>query len=960
MSKHADYRIFDEQLDRLIAPFEERLAVHLSRLTSLESSERHAIEAAARKSFFVRLSKRLNRIFILELNAARVEGRLNGATPHERWQDFFDTAKTQAFWDYCFAEYIDLRSRIERLLQNQCDAIVEMATRWCADRAKVAAMLQRATVKLMAVSLGQGDTHGGGRTVNILETDAGKIVYKPRSLAVDTALRDLLSWLAAQLDGPLHIRVPEVIDRGEYGWAQFIRHEYAADDDECRQFYCGIGQLLALMRLLGGTDLHAENLIAHRNTPVLVDCETLFTPNVPPVPSGYGEAYDHCLELTRGGVLAIGLLPDRGQALGWRGVDMSGVGGLSGQQPKTRIPAIVDAGLDTARVEMVTAELPRTANHPSEEPAITRYWSDIVAQFKKLSATLRSLDQAGVLQPSLDRFHDRQIRVVVRPTEAYAEIERMLWHPAALAHPAEARQKAEALFAEMAGNISYAPSDPVIIADEVEELRHGDIPAFTTRSDYGALTGPNNTEWLPRQNLVTLALDDWRKADLEAEASFVRATVVSAYVSDGHMHDGASIWIPSRATDDLDSRRRQHAANIMTQIVANGHTGEDGTVAWIAPMLTPAGWSVSPLGPDLYAGLSGVILLTAAYLREVRAGRADPVAGLENSMDRLEKSLTLIEHRQLLEMDSARHIRPPPVGGYAGVASQIWTLLTLADIDASTRSSRIDRALRLVPLIEWGARTEESNDLLHGLAGAIHPLIELAGASGNDHPLALARALADRLIENSVASRGRVSWPVPYAEGGLGGFSHGTTGIGWAMHKLYEATRDQTYHDLAAGAFRFEDDLYDPEQRNWLDLRQIDGVTDSVAWCHGAVGIGLARLDIEPSLDSEQGRRMVQIALDAVFDRGLGWNHCICHGDFGAWDLIGNAQVQKATKLPMSAEAFCASLLTSLDVHGPMCGVVRDAFLPGLFTGHGGVAYQLLRMHPDCNLPSALMLGRGR
>ncbi len=916
--------------------------------------------AAAEEAFLFRLSRRLNRVLILELNAARVEGRLDGATSRERWLDFFDTSKTHEFWDYCFTEYADLRSRIERLLRNQCDTILEMATRWCADRARVAAMLQRDTVELTAVSLGEGDTHRGGRTVSILETDAGKIVYKPRSLAIDIALREFVQWLAAQLDGPLHIKIPEVMDRGEYGWAQFVGHEYAADDDECRQFYRGIGQLLALMRLLGGTDLHAENLIAHRNAPVLVDCETLFTPNVAPVPSGYGEAYDHCLELTRGGVLAIGLLPDRGQALGWRGMDMSGVGGLSGQQPKTRIPAIVDAGLDTARVEMVTAELPRTANHPSREPAITRYWSDIVTQFRELSATLRSLDRDGVLQPGLDRFHGRQIRVVVRPTETYAEIERMLWHPAALAHPSEARQKAEALFAEMAENISYAPGDPVIIAAEVEELRHGDIPAFSTRSDYGALTGPDDTEWLPRQNLVALALEDWRKADLEAEANFIRATVVSAYVSDGHMHDGASVWIPSDATDDLDTRRRAHAAQIMTQIVANGHEAEDGTVAWIAPTLTPAGWSVSPLGADLYAGLSGLVLLTAAYSSEVRAGRADPVAGLDNIMDRLEKSLEHIEKRQLLEMESLKHVRPPAVGGYAGVASQIWTLLTLGDIDDRTRANRVQRALKLVPLIEWGARTEESNDLLHGLAGAIHPLVQLAEISGKDHPLTVARALAGQLIEKSLVIRGGISWPVPYAEGGLGGFSHGTTGIGWAMHKLYEATRDQTCRDLAVGAFRFEDDLYDPEQRNWLDMRQIDGVTDSVAWCHGAVGIGLARLDIEPSLDSEHGHRMVQIALDAVFDRGLGWNHCICHGDFGAWDLIGNAHVQKAMNMPMSAEAFCASLLTSLDVHGPTCGVVRDAFLPGLFTGHGGVAYQLLRMHPDCDLPSALMLGRRR
>ncbi len=960
MSKYADYSIFDEQLNRLIAPFQERLAVLLHELADLSDSERCAVLTSANEVFRVRLFRRLSRLLILELNIARIEGRLNGETSSARWQDFFDTAKTQEFWDYCFQAYPDLRSRIETLLQKQCIAIAELATRWCDDRARIAAILQTESLTLTAVSFGQGDTHNGGQTVSIIDTNVGKIVYKPRSLAIDIALTDFLKWLRLQLTEPLHVKVPQVIDMGHYGWAQFVGHEYATDEAECRQFYCGIGQILALMRMLGGTDLHAENLIAHRGIPVLVDCETLFTPNIKPIPSGYGNAYDYCLELTTGGVLAIGLLPDRGQGLGWRGIDMSGVGGLSGQQPKMSIPAIVDAGLDTARVEMTTVELPRSDNHPTKEPMITNYWRDIIDHFKALSGSLQSLDRAGKLQPALLVFRNRLVRVVVRPTETYAEIERMLWHPASLANPAAAQQKAEFLLKEMSENIAYAPSDSAIISAEVEELRLGDIPVFTTQSDYGALTGPNDREWLPKQDLVALALNEWRRADLEAEANFIRAAVVSAYVSDGHIHGGATLWVASENSHALHLRTRAHAARIMAQIIETGHKADDRTIAWIAPVLTPAGWSVSPLGADFYAGLSGLALLAAAYLSEVRADRADPVDGLDDVMARLDTSLEHMEKRQLLEMNGSKHVRPPAIGGYAGAASQIWALLTLSEIDNQAAEERIARAMQLVPLVEWGAKTEQSNDLLYGLAGAIYPLIRLAQTSGEEKPMAVARALADKLAKRAIIMNGAIRWPVPYTKEGLGGFSHGATGIGWAMHKLYEATQDQAYFDLAIGAFKFEDGLYDTERRNWRDLREIDGVTESVAWCHGAVGIGLAHLDIDPSLSTDYSRARVQIALDAIFDRGLGWNHCICHGDFGTWDLIGNTKVRQIMDMPMSAETFCASVLASLDVHGPTCGVTRDAFLPGLFTGHGGIAYQLLRMHPDCTLPSALMMGRNR
>jgi hypothetical protein len=52
-------------------------------------------------------------------------------------------------------------------------------------------------------------------------------------------------------------------------------------------------------------------------------------------------------------------------------------------------------------------------------------------------------------------------------------------------------------------------------------------------------------------------------------------------------------------------------------------------------------------------------------------------------------------------------------------------------------------------------------------------------------------------------------------------------------------------------------------------------------------------------------------------------------------------------------------MIGTLEKHGPVVGFARDALAPGLLAGIGGMAYQLLRMHPECDLPTVLLPGGG-
>src|SRR6202042_1538206 len=111
--------------------------------------------------------------------------------------------------------------------------------------------------------------------------------------------------------------------------------------------------------------------------------------------------------------LRTGLLPGRGDALAWRGVDSSAVGALPGQQPYIDIPVVIGAGTDEARMGYERRQAQPAGNHPSREPALATYWQEVVSGFTEMPARLHELDRVGALDAPLRAFADCPVRVVV-------------------------------------------------------------------------------------------------------------------------------------------------------------------------------------------------------------------------------------------------------------------------------------------------------------------------------------------------------------------------------------------------------------------------------------------------------------------------------------------------------------------------------------------------------------------
>ena len=946
-------RHFDTSLGCLIFPPVDELATQLGFLSGLSARERDSTIEATRSSLYTVLHTKLSRVLVLELNAARVTGRLTGEDSKQRWDQFLELSSRPSFWDGLAIHYPTLRARISAIVRNRCSAALQFAERWRKDRRRLEGICGGDPGDFQEIEFGAGDSHCSGLTVALLRGEGWRMVYKPRPLAIDLVLRSFLAEVAEEYGAPLSIRIPEAVDRRDYGWVKFVTHRYAEGRDEFVSFYRGIGECLAVMRLLGGSDLHAENLIAHGGSPVVVDCETLFAPQIPEVPSGYGKAFDRAGELVGGTVLNVGLLPGRGVGLAWRGVDPSAVGKLPGQQPRQMQPGILGAGSDEAHIGSIPVEQATSRNHPSPQPVLAEYWPEVLRGFDELTATLQRLDAAGSLRSRLQAFEQCRVRVVPRPTEIYAEISRMLWHPSSLHNLEPARQRAFGLLQRMAANVSSAPSDPAVINAEIDELLEGDIPYFFTVARDGRLSGPRGTSWLSPQDLVQAALAHWRTADFALDRNVIQASLVSAYINDGWLAKEVSLWPKQGRGGDLEERRRRQVAQIVRRIMSHGIYGDDRSVAWIAPVLSATGWSVQPLRNDLYNGISGIALLLGAYLRETTACRADPIDGLEDLFGAALHTLHLAETKRQSLLGSGLKIRPLTPGGYIGLGSQVFTYLVLAHWQLDGGDG-LQRACKLAEEIPAAAEADDTNDLLTGTAGAIVPLLILARQTGDKQYVELASRLGDLLDERAKRRDGQAYWTHSQAPEGVGGFAHGVTGIGWALTHLARATGSERHKQLAQEAFAFENALWDEQEQNWLDLRRLEGLKTAAAWCHGSVGIGLARVSLDPTLSQISTQQDLERAAAATWRIGMGWNHCPCHGDLGAWELLHHAIAAGVAPEGLSASSLLDLILTALEEHGPSCGIAGNACVPGLLPGLGGVAYQLLRAHPEADLPSIL------
>lgn len=911
--------------------------LHPDELEILIGANRHALDML--------IQARISRTLVLEFQISRMKGHLDGKNPNERWQEFLTRAGEWPFWEELFEIYPALHKRVEALVNRQTEVTVELGRRLSSDREAIRAFVGDGLLTSIEPAL--GDTHKGGRTVTLLHFGNRPIVYKPRSLDSDMALANLLCALNA--DAETSIRVPRVIQRDGYGWAEFIEHRFCSNKQEIENFYFGIGAWAAVMLLLRGTDMHYQNLIASGPVPFIIDCETLFSPYPNPGET-VSDATSLAVKATRNTVLNSMLLPWRN--LGSQGEtspDISAIGALPSEQPEVLLPVFVDIGSDDVRLDTKRFPALRTPkNHPMPDPEPEAYINDIVAGFRNFSERMAKLDQEGALHSALRRFAGCEMRVVPRATQAYVEFGRFLWHPSSLANEAGASKEVEVILSGRNELESLLASCPHGVRGEVEELIADDVPLFTFKPGEGIVRGHNGISIGSFGDLVEDALSDWRSTDYNLQESIIRSSVHGVRRNGSHT---PANWVPftgkslSNAEEsEIDCSRRRTAAELAKLLLEKAIRGKDRTATWLGVAADRSG--LGAISQDLYGGHSGILVALAAYSYATNKGRADRIDGINELISEA------VNFQQVEASRNTNHQRRHL--GIAGVGGEIWAWLSLS-VFTDDETALVNACRAADELFHMGS--DDQYDVIFGSAGSIVPLINLAEKTKSDKYLDMAVMAAERLHRSAVkTTAGEVYWPTPAWPNGLGGFAHGATGIGWALARLGIALGEVRWERLAARAFRLDERLYEPKSGGWKDARSSVKDFYPLAWCHGAVGIGLAASDLAMRGDSNSGNHLEILtrAVEFLLPRAID-DDSLCHGNMAAWELLKNSE-EFLTEHLKGASEFRSRIIRNLSERGVNLMISDISFTPGLYDGVGGVLYQLLRMDPELSFPSPLLL----
>lgn len=843
---------------------------------------------------------------------------------------------------------------ISTIIRQWIDTSRELILRLDADLPVIRDVLHTGGVAWVnEIEGGFSDPHNDGRSVKILTFAGGaKIVYKPKDLQVDVAWSNLVEHLNLS-QPPIKLMAAKTIARAGYGWTACIEHTGCAAPEEFKTFFRRVGAWLALFHGFAANDMHQENMIAVGSDPVPIDLETILQSSIGDHERSDPEdaAFDAAMEKLANSVMATGLLPVYGRAPDDKIFAMGGVTADWNTKIKIKWENVNTDEMRPSRWKEVAKSNPNLPHVNGRYAKFSDHVDDLISGFADYARFLSKIGQGARL---LDGFSGLPVRKVVRATRFYAMLLQRLRNHKAMDDGATWSAQADFMARLADWDADDDPLWPIQRAERAALLALN-IPHFVSQTDGQDLRDANGsqvrmrfTDGLSRARARFHGLN---RDEIDWQIEVIRINTNSLRSADRTATQAVRRELPAmQVGTQLDSVFRAEAQRIADELTRSA-IRRGSSAAWIGlDWLGDAEvFQLVTLGHDLYNGASGIALFLSAHAAVTKqATSADfAVAGVA----RLRK--------QLKSRNAARMVRSLGLGGATGLGSVIYALTVMSqNLDDDGLRADAHGAAELIT--DELIAADKRLDVIGGSAGAILCLLRLYRDGASEAVLRRAVKCGEHLLsQRRVGEPGRRNWiGQGFGDRPLNGMSHGAAGFAYALASLSAATGRDDFAAAAGECVEFENATFNPQRRNWPDLRVENGNAWPCQWCHGAPGIGLGRAGMArlSQKGSEALKADVQSAIESTQAAWPSPLDTLCCGTLGSIEFLCEAgALLERSDLRNVAKRYMAEVVQQAAAAGDYhwnCG--ERQFNLGLFRGMAGVGYSALRL-VDPSLPNVLI-----
>ena len=802
------------------------------------------------------------------------------------------------------------------------------------------------------------DPHNSGHSVQIVSfEDGSRIVYKPKDLRLDVAWYALVERLN-RAEPPLELKAVRTISRDGYGWTEFIDHAGCADQQGCQRFFRRAGAWLALFHCFAANDMHQENMIAAGDHPVPIDLETILQAPAEEhkAQDPEAQAFDAAMETVANSVMMVGLLPAYGRS---PDNNIFAIGGMTADwNSKTKVKwnNINSDEMRPAKSKEVGKTTPNLPHIDGRYAKFGDYIDDFIAGFEDYAKFLlhqsRDAKQGGLF----DGFTGVPVRKVIRATRFYYMLLQRLKNHRTMDDGVVWSAQTD-FIARLAD--WEKDSDPLWPLQQAERsaLVALNVPHFVSPSDGNEIrdaTGISiHTEATSGMDRARARVQSFDEQDIAWQITVITQNTSSLPRSAGPPARGVELKQPSRSEVDVAPTKEVFVAEAdkIAEELSRYAIRRGPGAAWIG--LDWLGdsevFQLVCLGPELYNGVSGIAVFLAAHAA---------VTGCKSSG---ELALAGMSHlrKNLRSRNAARMARSLGIGGATGLGSIVYALTVMSKSlhdDDLLADAHVAAELFTDDLIA----ADKQLDVMGGSAGAILGLLRLYRDTQSSDVLKRAIKCGEYLLRQPrVGPEGHRGWS---GQGsgphGLNGMSHGAAGFAYALASLSAATGRDEFAKAASECIAFENLSYDAERSNWPDLRGDGEPGWPCQWCHGAPGIGLARIAMTKrgGLDAKLLATDIRNALVGVERGWPGPLDTLCCGALGSIEFFCEAgSALGRSDLRELASRRLMSLLEAATSTGDYrWNSGNRQFNLGLFRGLAGVGYTSLRQ-VDGSLPNVII-----